>query len=626
MNHVLSIGILAALLTPACSQDLTPDSDILQLGEKLLAQAKEKYEKRQWFESAELAERARTAFLAVAELYSAKNRSADAKRPNSLVTECNQLIRLIRDARKAEQEKANPPPAADPKKPDDPVAPPKNDPAAPGKTPADPGPSSAPSKLEPPGDASQSRAEKSIRDTFKADYAISAPSYRRAFARRLIANALDTRGDRVAQYVLFREASDLAAQAGDAKTALTALDEMAQVFAVDALAMKVAMASKLHSAGSPDAAKAGIDVCRSVAAEAVRADYYDIAVIVIRKAEALSRNPVNVTLSAQVQARANEIAELQKEHLRIRPIEKLLVERPDDPAANLQAGRFNCFMKGDWEKGLPLLRKGGDASLGRLVETELGNSTGPELQMDLADAWLLQSQKETTALVRANIKARARFWYDKALPGLSGFLKTKTEARVQELDDEEKSRWSVNLLKLIDPKRDSVSGEWKLDSGALVSPRSSSASILQIPYRAPEEYELKLVAARQAGDKDLYIGLLGGGRQFNVNFDGYASGDIGGLNIIDGREADTNETRFKQKIFSDNRARTILVEVRKTVVTVSVEGRTVIEWKADYRKITPRRPGLVPNPSALFIGDYDTAFRITELWLTPISGSGQKLR
>ncbi|MBI3877243.1 MAG: hypothetical protein HY300_15015, partial [Verrucomicrobia bacterium] len=40
---------------------------------------------------------------------------------------------------------------------------------------------------------------------------------------------------------------------------------------------------------------------------------------------------------------------------------------PDDPGANLAVGQFLCFVKGDWESGLPLLAKSDDNVLKTLA-------------------------------------------------------------------------------------------------------------------------------------------------------------------------------------------------------------------------------------------------------------------
>jgi len=47
---------------------------------------------------------------------------------------------------------------------------------------------------------------------------------------------------------------------------------------------------------------------------------------------------------------------------------KTLPEKPDDPVSNAHLGRFTCFAKDDWERGLPMLAKGSDVGLRGLAE------------------------------------------------------------------------------------------------------------------------------------------------------------------------------------------------------------------------------------------------------------------
>jgi serine/threonine protein kinase len=57
------------------------------------------------------------------------------------------------------------------------------------------------------------------------------------------------------------------------------------------------------------------------------------------------------------------------------------------------------------------------------------------------------------------------------------------------------------LLKLVDPAKDAAAGSWRIDKGILVS-ESSPRALLEIPWRPPEEYDLKVTfVPRQGADK-----------------------------------------------------------------------------------------------------------------------------
>jgi hypothetical protein len=65
----------------------------------------------------------------------------------------------------------------------------------------------------------------------------------------------------------------------------------------------------------------------------------------------------------------------------------VLQKSPADPKANSELGTYYCFVKADWEKGLPMLAVGADASLKDLAKRELGGTTSPQEQADLGDSW-----------------------------------------------------------------------------------------------------------------------------------------------------------------------------------------------------------------------------------------------
>src|SRR5579864_8722575 len=93
-------------------------------------------------------------------------------------------------------------------------------------------------RLPVPDPAQLKEKERVIRDLFKADYAKRTAPDRLALARILQKQGTDTKDDPAAQYVLFREAKDLAVLAGDAAAAQESIDLLAATFQVDGLRLK----------------------------------------------------------------------------------------------------------------------------------------------------------------------------------------------------------------------------------------------------------------------------------------------------------------------------------------------------------------------------------------------------
>src|SRR5207244_6559770 len=81
----------------------------------------------------------------------------------------------------------------------------------------------------------------------------------------------------------------------------------------------------------------------------------------------------------------------------------------------------------------------------------------------------------------------------------------------------------VNLLPLIDVKRDGVIGQWRLRDERRVEGRPATKEVLYclvLPWDPPPEYRLKLTATRLTDDPgQMGIGLANGPARFNILFD-----------------------------------------------------------------------------------------------------------
>ncbi|HEX7901470.1 MAG TPA: hypothetical protein VF950_27170 [Planctomycetota bacterium] len=183
----------------------------------------------------------------------------------------------------------------------------------------------------------------------------------------------------------------------------------------------------------------------------------------------------------------------------------------------------------------------------------------------------------------------------------------------------------VDLLALIDPARDQVKGEWRRDGSALITPELPFGR-LQIPYAPPDEYSLKLDVTRVAGIDSLNVGLVAEGRQFVAILDGMKDGDTAGIDLIAGKGFMENPTTSRGTRLLPERKSTVVYTVRRDRFTVAVDGGSVIDWPAEYAKVSAYHEWGVPLKNALFIGSYASRFRIDQMILTPIRGEGKSLR
>ena len=182
----------------------------------------------------------------------------------------------------------------------------------------------------------------------------------------------------------------------------------------------------------------------------------------------------------------------------------------------------------------------------------------------------------------------------------------------------------VDLLKLIDPARDTVEGTWTLEKGVLVCAEKRSWARLQIPYIPPDEYDLTIVAERVEGLEAINIGLVRGEAQFHSVVDGWKA-TMSGLSTVDGKWANRNETTRRGQLLKNGRSSVVVCSVRKEGVSMTVDGNLIFDWKGDYSRLGNIRPLTVPYRRALYINSFYCVYRFSKMTLKPVSGRGKRL-
>jgi hypothetical protein len=282
-----------------------------------------------------------------------------------------------------------------------------------------------------PDAEAQAKAEKVIHDVYPADFAKRESTDLRAVAARFLRVGEHTKDDRTARFVLLRLARDLAAQGGDARAALQAVDVLASDFAIDALEMKAAtLAVVARSATTTEAATALVDSNLAVAEECMAKDNYPLALRVITQADTTTRKVNFLPLVTLVAARRRLVEQLGQEYHMLGEALTNLRTNPEDSSANLAVGRFYCFLKGDWARGLPMLAKSSDPRLQSLAENDASAERAPAV---LGDAWWALADKEPGP-ARLQIQRHACSWYQKALAETTGLTRTRIEKRLNEVE------------------------------------------------------------------------------------------------------------------------------------------------------------------------------------------------
>ncbi|HVE39025.1 MAG TPA: hypothetical protein VNM14_04000 [Planctomycetota bacterium] len=490
-------------------------------------------------------------------------------------------------------------------------------------------------RLPVPDAASQQRAEKEIRSVYAKEFAPKDRESRRLLAQKLLSEGTDTK-DPNSRFMLFSLSRDLGADALDFSTAFAAIDKLeagydmvkppltGATFTTNLDALKAAFLNKVRSAPlSPEDAGVVLDMYIGLAQNALAARRFDDAVTWTDLAAKGAKDPSLV-------ARANEVGkrtrETKKEEEDVEKAQAALKSNPADPQANLTLGRYYVFAKNDLDNGFGLLSLVPDPALQDAARKEIAKPMTPEAQAELGEAWCALAKKEKDVFHRKRYEGRGRYWLESALAGSTGMAKTKIDKKLEEIDQANASGPIVDLLKLIDPKKDSVRGAWQFIGPVLSGPVADAQCQIQIPYIPPEEYDVKMVVERMGGQNEVHLGLAVGDVQFEIILGGDGNCPCSGLQLIDGKGIGLNEATFQGALFSKGKTCNVLASVRRTKILVLVDGKKVVDWKASYRRLSIDTASWgVPNKKAMFLASWSN-HHISKLTLVPITGQGQRLR
>jgi hypothetical protein len=272
-------------------------------------------------------------------------------------------------------------------------------------------------KLSVPAPVALEKALATVRDIYREDY--RKPD-KAALAKKLIQTARETK-DSADRFALLQEAKDVAAEDWQGDLAFEAIDAMANDYEISRAKMKAEVIQK--SAGktrlAPEQRTAIAEAALGVIDEAIREDNFEIAERLAKRAKVLARSSKDKELIQKTAAKTKEVETAAKAYTGAREAMKVLKEKPTDPDANMVVGKYQCFVKGDWEKGLPMLALGSDEALKSLAKKDLAGARAAEEQVTLGDGWWDADGRE-----------RAVHWYSQALPGLNGLEKARVGKRV----------------------------------------------------------------------------------------------------------------------------------------------------------------------------------------------------
>jgi hypothetical protein len=437
-------------------------------------------------------------------------------------------------------------------------------------------------KLPVPEPAAQKEAEKLIRDVFKEEYAKKGPAARIAFAKKLLQQGVETKDNDTACYVLLREAADLSALNGETAQALQSISELARRFQINGIETKAAaLAAAGRSMKLIDEFAGLAKSYLLLVEEALAAEEYDSAERAASAGGQFAKKGKDLVLFTKLDARGKEAGDRKIRAAKVAGAMDVLGKNPEDAEAHAVVGQYLSLVKNDWDEALPHLARGIDPALRAAAEKDLSRPADAGDQVQAGDGWWDLAEK-AAGPSQSRWRSRAGFWYLKARDQTSGITRTKIDRRLAVAGMLPPVRPSIDLLKMIDLQQDTIQGRWQMQGGKLLSPAVFMARV-QIPYMPPEEYDLHLVVEWQGKQDSLDIGLVVGDSRVLAVIDGW-NPPMTVLSMMS--DQGDGEACHKGKVFVGVGPATIVCSVRKTRLSVKVDDKTLIDWPADYSRVS----------------------------------------
>ncbi len=291
-------------------------------------------------------------------------------------------------------------------------------------------------KLPIPDAAQIKAAEQLARELFAEDIKeAKTPEEESKLGAKWLDAATKSQGKPAERFALMKMAYERAVSAGNLELVAKSVAALDGAFQVDALLLRASAYSEVsRQRMPPEASRALVVAMLDLMADAELAERYDDIVGPLRTLAGTTARKTNndaefrkhvIELLKQSREREEQFDEVRQ------AIEKLAGD-DNDAAAHEVLGKYLCFVKREWHDGLQHLTQGIDAELKKLATDDRSAPEASDAQIALADAWLDRSRNEKDQAKSAT-EARAKFWYERALPQTTGLLHAKLEQTLEQL-------------------------------------------------------------------------------------------------------------------------------------------------------------------------------------------------
>lgn len=270
-----------------------------------------------------------------------------------------------------------------------------------------------------------------VRDVFKADLAAAITSDQLISLSRALAAEADKTGKAAEKWALLQQALELAVASGNLDGGEQVVTRATEIFRLDERRDRAELLTQLAVRPRPEFADSLALACLKDARSAAALGDVDSAKKLLGIGQGVARKFRNNAVIAQFKEAYTELRVIEKAAEDMKGLEAKYQANPTDRQASLDLGRHYCFVRREWNIGLPLLEKGGDPDLAQLAAADLATSNAPAATVAAADAWLRWAQKQKGS-TRDAASAHAVDLYAAVRTKIDGLERTRVEKRILE--------------------------------------------------------------------------------------------------------------------------------------------------------------------------------------------------
>ncbi|KPJ74918.1 MAG: hypothetical protein AMS14_04570 [Planctomycetes bacterium DG_20] len=461
-------------------------------------------------------------------------------------------------------------------------------------------------------------------------------------AARLLAAAKKAADQPALLAVLCEKACDLAlGHPTGYATALEAMDLLARTVpakAAECAARTLDIRQKQFDAATGDEKKAAGELLLGALLPVIEAKEQagDLA-----EAAALYRKAKTIAAASgspradEIDARAEALALRMKIAARLADVKALLERDPKNVSAREGLVRLYLVDLDDPAEAAKYLKGVEDEALLKYVPAAAkGVEAPPELACLELGEWYRDLAATAPPHAKEAMYARAKAYLDRFLEihPTKDLSRTRAALALEKIQEtvakSERGRW-IDLLPLIDPAKDGVTGHWKRQGSALAILSQTVAGRIMIPVAPEGSYELQAKFVRMSGDDCVAVILPVGSARVMLALSNW-HGQDSGLQMINGKTPRDNGTAVRPGTLVNGREYaldiTVVAKGDQARIAVRLDGKPYIAWRGPQSALSLSPNWALPKPGCLGLVTYRSVVAFGSVRLKMLSGEARLLR